>query len=151
MNRSAKTTLQYATLLLPIPVLVIAMVLSFIFPLAGCGVLLLWLVLFVGAILVNVWAVKATWTGQHRGSTIRVYNELTLAQLFAGEQLVAQQPGFAFSADLRGTAMIGGQPANIVASIAGTFVLTCRCYVDGAEVVMTEVEGQGLPVTPPPP
>lgn len=141
MNRATKTTLQYVTFALPLPVLALAMFLSFVFPLAGCGLLLVWLVLFTFSIFFNMWAVKATWTGRHRGSTIRVYNELTLAQLFADDQLLAQQAGFAVSADLRGTATIGGQPANVVASIAGTFVLHCRCYVDGTEVVMTEVEG----------
>lgn len=140
MNRTTKTTLQYVTFALPLPVLAIAMFLSFVFPLAGCGLLLVWLLLFTLSIVFNMWAVKATWTGQHRGSTIRVYNELTLAQLFVDEQLLAQQAGLAFSADLRGTATVGGQSANVVASIAGTFVLSCRCYVDGAEVVMTEVE-----------
>lgn len=141
MNRTTKTTLQYVMLVLPLPVLAVAMFLTFVFPLAGCGVLLVWLVLFTASIFVNIWAVKATWTGQHRGSTIRVYNELTLAQLFADEQLLAQQTGFAVSADLRGTATIGGQPAHVVVSLTGTFVMNCRCYVDGAEVVMTEVEG----------
>ena len=140
MNRTKKTTLQYVMLALPLPVLAIAIVLSFVFPLAGCGVLLVWLVLFTLSIVFNVWVVKATWTGQHGGSTIRVYNELTLAQLFVDEQLLAQQAGLALSADLRGTATIGGQSANVVASITGTFVLSCRCYVDGAEVVMTELE-----------
>ena len=140
MNRTTKTTLQYGTFALTFAVLAIAMFLSVAFPLAGCGFLLVWMVLFVASILFNLWAVKATWTGQHRGSTIRVYNELTLAQLFVDEQLLAQQTGFAVSADLRGTATIGGQPATVIASIAGTFVLSCRCYVDGAEVVMTELE-----------
>jgi len=140
MNRTTKTTLQYVTFALPFLVLAIAMFFSFVFPLAGCALLLVWLVLFMLSIFFNMWAVKATWTGRHRGSTIRVYNELTLAQLFVDDQLLAQQTGFAFSADLRGTATIDGQSANVVGSIAGTFVLSCRCYVDGTAVVMTELE-----------
>ncbi len=131
---------MYVTFALPFPVLAIAMFLSFVFPLAGCGLLLVWLVLFTFSIFFNMWAVKATWTGQHRGSTIRVYNELTLAQLFVDEQFLAQQAGFAFSADLRGTATIGGESADVVVGLAGTFVLSCRCYVDGTEVMMTELE-----------
>ncbi|HEY0139832.1 MAG TPA: hypothetical protein VGF48_02990 [Thermoanaerobaculia bacterium] len=140
MNRTTKTTLQYGTLLLPVPLLVMAVFLFFVFPPAGCGLMVVGVLLLSSSTFVFLWAAKATWTGQYRGSTIRVYNEVVLSQLFVDDQLLAQQAGLALSADMRGTATIDGQPAHVIASIAGTFVLHCRCYVDGTEVVMTEVE-----------
>ncbi|HYC59373.1 MAG TPA: hypothetical protein VEK79_07390 [Thermoanaerobaculia bacterium] len=60
MNRTTKTTLQYVTLALAVPVPAAAMFLSFVFPLPSC---------------------KATWTGHHRGSTIRA--EVVMTELAA--------------------------------------------------------------------
>ena len=144
MSKTGRFTLMYLALALSMLALAGAFALSSVRSrvpaLGGCLLFVLSMGLFGVAIAVGAWAARTTWTGRHAGSTIRVHNTPFHEQLFVDEQLVAQHQGLSLAVNLRGTATIGGQPATVAARISGLFTMSCRCYVDGAEVPIAELE-----------